>query len=227
MTQSTSKPEKAVIIDLDEPGRRVKCLFNPTEISYSKSAQWQPNRSQHEEDTPEPTFSGGQPARLNMQLFFDTTRDGTDVRLHTDKLIEFTLINPKVISKAPRPSYCMFLWGSESAKGPKTYFIGYIPQVDIKFTLFLSGGTPVRADVSLSFIAIPEKARPQNPTSRSVGRSIWMVMDGQTLDSIAYQEYGHPGYWRYVAETNDIDDPLSIKTGQMLKLTPLPADYRL
>jgi hypothetical protein len=227
MTQGATKPEKAIIIDLDDPLHRVTCLFNPSEISFSKSAQWQPNPAKHEEDTPEPTFSGGQPARLSMQLFFDTTRDGSDVRLHTDKLVEFTLINPKVLSRAPRPSYCMFLWGGESAATAKTYFIGYIPQVDIKFSLFLSDGTPVRADVSLSFIAIPKKLGPQNPTSRSVGRTVWQVMEGHTLDAIAHQTYGHPGYWRFIAETNNLDDPLALRSGQMLRLLPLPADYRL
>lgn len=221
------KPEKATIASLDDPGEYVTCLFNPAEISYSKAANWQPNPSKHEEDTPEPTFGGGQPARLSMQLFFDTTRTGQDVRTHTDKLVKFTFINPNVRSKAPRPSFCIFQWGSPTGIGPDTYFQGYIPQVDIKFTLFLPNGTPVRADVSLTFIAIPDKLPFQNPTSRSEERNVWVVLEGHTLDWIAYQEYGHPGYWRFIAETNNLDDPLDLHTGQMLKLKPLPLDYQL
>ncbi len=49
-----------------------------------------------------------------------------------------------------------------------------------------------------------------------------MVHEGQTLDWIAYQEYGDPAYWRHIAETNDLANPKDLRPGQVLKLTPLP-----
>jgi nucleoid-associated protein YgaU len=48
------------------------------------------------------------------------------------------------------------------------------------------------------------------------------VVEGQTLDWIAYQEYGSPAAWRHIAETNSLDDPMNLTPGQILKLTPLP-----
>jgi nucleoid-associated protein YgaU len=48
------------------------------------------------------------------------------------------------------------------------------------------------------------------------------VSEGQTLAWIAYQEYGDSGYWRHIAETNDLADPLDLRPGQVLKLVPLP-----
>jgi nucleoid-associated protein YgaU len=48
------------------------------------------------------------------------------------------------------------------------------------------------------------------------------VHEGQSLDWIAYQEYGNPSCWRHIAEINDLDDPLNLQPGQVLKIVPLP-----
>ena len=49
-----------------------------------------------------------------------------------------------------------------------------------------------------------------------------MVEEGQRLDWIAYQEYGDAARWRYIAESNNLDDPDVLQPGQILKLIPLP-----
>ena len=48
------------------------------------------------------------------------------------------------------------------------------------------------------------------------------MREGESLSWIAYKEYGDPACWRHIAETNDIEDPLHLRTGQVLKLVPLP-----
>ena len=55
----------------DEHGKTVKCMFNPKEYTFSKSNSWTPN------STPGSNmglveFGSGQPATLQMDLFFDT-----------------------------------------------------------------------------------------------------------------------------------------------------------
>src|SRR5439155_1089908 len=37
--------------------------------------------------------------------------------------------------------------------------------------------------------------------------------EGDTLQSIATNEYGNPNFWRGLARFNDIDDPLRLKLG--------------
>jgi nucleoid-associated protein YgaU len=41
-------------------------------------------------------------------------------------------------------------------------------------------------------------------------------VEGDTLASIAFQEYEDPTKWRAVAEANKIDDPMRIKPGTVL-----------
>jgi nucleoid-associated protein YgaU len=47
------------------------------------------------------------------------------------------------------------------------------------------------------------------------------VVAGDTLASIAWEEYQDPAMWRHVAEANGIDDPLRLREGTMI-LVPSP-----
>jgi nucleoid-associated protein YgaU len=49
------------------------------------------------------------------------------------------------------------------------------------------------------------------------------MVEGDTLQSIAYRELGRPAYWRAIAELNGIDDPLRMTAGTTL-LIPSRAD---
>ena len=49
------------------------------------------------------------------------------------------------------------------------------------------------------------------------------MIDGDTLQSVAYRELGKPTYWRAIAELNDIDDPMRLAPGTTL-LIPSVAD---
>jgi nucleoid-associated protein YgaU len=97
--------------------------------------------------------------------------------------------------------------------------------VSLNFTLFRSDGTPVRAEAQVTFTAYEDDNAIlpfQNPSSRSESRSMYLVRAGETLDYIAYVEYGDPNYWRHLADVNGLTNPLNLKPGQVLKVTPLP-----
>ena len=49
------------------------------------------------------------------------------------------------------------------------------------------------------------------------------MIDGDTLQSVAYRELGKPQYWRAIAELNAIDDPMRLSPGSVL-LIPSVAD---
>jgi LysM repeat protein len=111
------------------------------------------------------------------------------------------------------PPKCKFMWGSFS-------FLSIVQSVNVTFTMFLPNGRPVRAQAKVKMKQIEEQAmyEPQNPTTRSAPRKVWTVKAGQTLDWIAYQEYGDPSLWRYLARINNLDDPRDLHPGQVLKL---------
>jgi nucleoid-associated protein YgaU len=47
------------------------------------------------------------------------------------------------------------------------------------------------------------------------------VIAGETLDLIAYNELGAAHRWKYIAELNNLDNPLAIKPGQYLVIAPV------
>jgi nucleoid-associated protein YgaU len=48
------------------------------------------------------------------------------------------------------------------------------------------------------------------------------LLRGETLGSIAAQEYNDPTLWRPIAEANGIDNPRRLTPGQVLAIPPLP-----
>jgi len=80
----------------------------------------------------------------------------------------------------------------------------------------------LRASLTLQEIATPESK--QNPTSGGLAaQRTHTVVAGDSLASIAYEEYGEAGLWRALAETNRLDDPMRLPAGTSL-LVPSPED---
>jgi len=210
--------QKAEIFRLANPSQKLVCQFNPKDYSITKAVKWV-YRQVDGKDVPDPEFAGGEAQDFSVELWFDSTDTGTDVRKKYQELLKMAQIDE---SKANRttgkgePPQCKFQWGSYLS------FTGVIKQVSQNFTLFKADGTPLRAKVGVTFAEVAEKKKGQNPTTRTEARRIWVVHEGQTLDWIAHQEYGDPGYWRHIAETNDLVNPMALRPGQILKLVPLP-----
>jgi hypothetical protein len=217
-----STPEKATLTNLTaSPAVTITCQFNPTELTFTKTNTWD-NRPAQGQNAGISSFGGGKPSSFSLDLLFDTTDTGADVRTqYTDKLLAMMAVptapnNPnQTLSEPPR---IRFQWGVIRA------YDTIITSITLNFTYFKPDGTPVRAKakVDLQEIVDEKVFSPQNPTSMSKPRRVWVVTEGETLDWIAYQEYGSAAHWRHIAETNNIDNPLDISAGQTLVLFPLP-----
>jgi hypothetical protein len=111
------------------------------------------------------------------------------------------------------PPITKFVWGDFS-------FVAIVESVKVSYTMFRPDGTPVRAKAKIKLKQIEEETfyPPQNPTSRSTPRKVWVVQEGQRLDWIAYQEYGNTSMWRYLAEINNLDNPMRLRPGQIINL---------
>ena len=205
--------EKAQIVNLDTD-EKVDCMFNPKELSLKKTNSWT-EEPVKEGDVPTLEFSGGKPIDLKMQLFFDTYYEkGEDVRKHTNKV--WKLLD--VSKDKKRPPRCQFTWGTYLS------FKAVVTSISQTFTLFLSNGTPVRSTLDVSFKqSVDEKKQPrQNPTTISKpGYRTRRVRQGETLDWIAFEEYGDPNRWRFLADVNKLDDPMSLEEGLVLAIAPL------
>ncbi len=217
MADDRPNVQKAKIVNLNN-NQSLTCHFNPDTFTLKRSLDWKlPPKTG--DDYPEPVFSGGQAQDFELKLLFDTTSTGSDVRDEYAALTSISKVDPDkkdTVTKKGEPPRCRFEWGRFLT------FEAVITDLQEEFMMFKPDGTPLRAQITVKFKQVASVTRGQNPTTRTEPRKVWVVHEGQTLDWIAYQEYGDPAQWRHIAETNELADPLDIKPGQVLKLVPLP-----
>ena len=217
---SSTKPEKAVIRNLDDGDEQpIEVLFNPNEYTFSKKNTWTKTEVIGK-NVPQLKFGGGDSMTLKMQLFFDTYTTGKDVRQITNRIWKLMSINDKLTDPKTgkgRPPEVEFQWGKIVS------FKAVITEIKQVFTLFRYDGTPVRATLDVTFLQAKEggKYPGQNPTT--VGKPGYkrrVVKEGDSIDWIAYEEYGDSARWRFIAETNNLDNPRRLKPGQVLAIAP-------
>ena len=207
---------KAVIVarDLNE---ELECKFNPREYTVAKSATWMRTPVRGAQTAAMPEFVGTNPRTLQMELLFDDWEsEAGDVSAQVEKLLEWT--NPtrdSLIANKPNPPIVFFQWGT------KALFNAYVRSVSARYTMFYGDGAPARASVTVTFEEVPNEQARQNPTSGGEpGRRKRVVAGGESLHSIAYEEYGDPRLWRGLAEANGIEDALSLRPGTEILVPP-------
>ena len=210
-------------------GKNVYLTFTPETAISTTGVKWT-KTTNPTSDNPDMDFGGGKSGTFKISdITFDATMPdllkslnkqgsatGGTITADIEQLVKFTEIDESV-SDEPRPPKCQFVWGSY-----KSYSV-YVQQVSVTYELFDGNGNPLRAKVTVDDVeAEDDNNLPyQNPTSRSAARKVRTVLEGETLDWIAYQEYGSAAAWRHIAETNNLDDPMDIRAGQLLRLIPL------
>jgi Contractile injection system tube protein len=218
-------PEKAYL--LTEKGERIRCLFNPAELTITKANTWNAGESKGR-NAPELRFQGGQPGTLTLSLTLDTTDSGTDVTTHTDALLDLMKVDPALAGSdrqrnKARPPWVEFHWGKLHS------FRAIIERLQVKFTYFASSGMPLRAKAELSLKQYKDEGeRPlQNPTSYTPTlHTVHRVVHGETLDRIAASYYADPARWRLIAEANAVVDPLAVPAGTLLVIPEIPVRRR-
>src|SRR5579864_6884858 len=96
MSQAQLSP---AYIRSDEANIELKCLYNPTEYTFSKTNNWKADPITGH-NVPQPSFQGGGVMDMKFTLFFDTyigdEASMIDVRDHTDKLLTLMHIDEKL-----------------------------------------------------------------------------------------------------------------------------------
>ncbi len=216
---------KARLEAIEPSEGHVDFQYNPTKYQVQKALEWKPG-DQKAANSPPLEFVQGKGRTVTMDLLMDDyepkDEDGQEMEKVVDrvnKLIEFTLVDPKTNKDASKahPPKVKFVWTNEYAAFPAV-----IKSLNITYTLFHENGRPARATVNLALQEWVDKKPGQNPTSMGSGDvRTHRVVAGETLDMIAYQELGAAHRWKYIAELNNLDNPLAIQPGQHLMIAPL------
>lgn len=202
----------------------ITVLFNPSQYSISAGANYKTAKSSS--GTPdtgieeEKNFDGTKAQTLSLELFFDTSAQtflnksrekASDVTKLTKKIVNLT----HVVGDNHNPPVIKFCWGSLG-------FCGRVTSVKTTYTMFNRDGKPVRAKMDVQI----EEARkasgkyiePFESPDRTKARRI---TQDSSVWSIARTEYGSPSMWRHICEANEIENPLDIPVGTVLKVPSL------
>jgi contractile injection system tube protein len=189
----------------------IDVLFNPNNYTVEKSNQIAES-SVPGLQAPILQYVHGNTRTLSMELFFDTYEEQTDVRDHTDKIYGLLEID----AEKHVPPICRISWGGFSFRGVLDHASG-------KFSLFLPDGTPVRANLNVTFkefIEVEILVR-ADPTQSADHRKTRVVRSGDRLPALAFEEYGDAAKWRPIADANGIDDPKTLAAGTRLIIPAL------
>ena len=200
----------------------VSVQFNPSELNFTKTAQFAeiaiPGL-----DTPLLQYVRGGAETLTLDLFFDSTEDGTGAQAKpvTEKTDAFySLIKAEQATHAP--PVLLFLWGGTAFPGRRRDhgFRCVVTSVRQQFTLFAPDGKPLRAKLTVDL----KEYKPLTLHLAELGfesadhTKAAVVRESDTITALAYREYTDDRRWRLIAEANGVVDPLALRPGQILRI---------
>ena len=156
------QPAKGQVQGLREDGTStsIDVQYNPNSLTLRQEAEASPTSTIPGLDAPLKQFVRGEAETLTVELFFDTTEQGTgagatSVTELTDPFYGLVKIDPQTHA----PPICSFIWGKkfpgdslpERYKNQRrTEFKGVVTDVKQDFKLFSPEGTPLRALLTLT-----------------------------------------------------------------------------
>jgi len=204
--------------------------YAPAEIAFSKAAQYAdvaiPGLEQ-----PLVQFVRGDAETLNLELFFDSTQDGTgtDATAVTTRVDAFHKL-VRIKGDLHAPPLVKVSWGDDfpgTAMGETETagdtFTAVVLSVARRFTLFSPDGKPLRATVTLAlkqYATVAEQVAAINYQSSDHTR-LHVVAEGETLPLIAHDAYADARKWRVIAEHNGLSEVRDLVPGTRLELPPL------
>ena len=228
------QPETAMLVVTWNSGEMefIPVQYNPTELSFDKSAQYAEINIPGL-DSPLLQFVRGQNETLSLELFFDTTENGmgtnaTSVTTLSDRIYELVKIEPD----RHAPPICSFIWNDKFPGGDISSNLGnqrrnefqcVVENVKQKFTLFSPEGVPLRATLAVrlrEYKTLDQQLEQLNLNSPDRTQS-HVLQRQETLSAIAERHYRRASQWRRIADANTIDDPRRISSGTFLTLPPI------
>jgi hypothetical protein len=215
---------------------KITVLFNPNTLRFNHAADWNVTNisgqlAHHERRVFD--FKTTRPVELSFELFFDISKEielsanllalelpgiwGERARLkkfsaRLEKIVQLAQVDQEL----HRPPVCKLIWGT------RILLHGVLTSLDQKLIAFTEDGTPTRAELSCTFTSVESEAEKRSGENHSADVAKRRVIrQGDTLQSIAREEYGDASLWRPIARQNRIAHPLQLVPGTQLLIPPL------
>ncbi|WP_042403371.1 LysM peptidoglycan-binding domain-containing protein [Streptacidiphilus carbonis] len=203
------------------PGSLISTLhfdYNPSQLTLSRRAEWKTTPSAAVRSGAVPEFMGPVPRDMTVDILLDRSGkpDSHDVLKNVELLFSCCeTTTASIAAKQPSPPWVVFDWGGNTT----VHFTAYVSSVEVQEVQISSTGLPTRAVCQVHLNEIPSKTAGQNPTSGALtARRVHRVVAGDSLQFLAWREYGDATAWRTIAEANGIDDPAQLNPGTELML---------
>ncbi|HEX8127032.1 MAG TPA: hypothetical protein VF548_15765 [Allosphingosinicella sp.] len=215
-------------LDKTKDGPPFEVSYNPTELAFTKSAQFA-DIAVPGLEAPIIQFVRGDAETLSLELFFDSTDGGTGdgATSVTEKVTQFQKL-VSVDGALHAPPIVRINWGT-GLPGPTIADV-QMTEVDVivtsvarRYTLFNPDGLPLRATVTLQmrvYWTIGEQTDLLNYQSADHTRT-HAVREGETLPLIAWDAYSDVSKWRVIAEHNGLSQTRDLPVGLILQLPPV------
>jgi nucleoid-associated protein YgaU len=216
-------------LDKTKDGQPFEVSYNPTELAFSKSAQFA-DIAVPGLEAPIIQFVRGDAETLSLELFFDSTDGGTGdtATSVTEKVSQFQKL-VSVDGNLHTPPIVQITWGT-GLPGPAIAKDKGATQVDVivtsvarRYTLFSPEGLPLRATVTLQmrvYLTLTEQVEAINFQSADHTRT-HAVREGETLPLIAWDAYADASKWRAIAAHNGLSQTRDLPAGLVLQLPPV------
>ena len=193
-------------------GKPIPVHFNPVSLQYSLTNTMKPDPKNKRKQ-----MIGQSAAKLTMDLQFDTTHSGEDVRHSTAKIARLMVPEHKKDSTAAMvPPTVLFSWGSYR-------FLGIIETYKETIDFFSMQGVPLRASVN---VTLADQDAIFDSSADAAGGTAPPVQvpsqGGQSASSMASQG-GNPNAGRQIAADNGLDSmrfptgPLNVSDSSPLR----------
>jgi nucleoid-associated protein YgaU len=200
-----------------EEKKAFQVMLNPSSYKQNETINYNKQKTPGQVES-DPAFHVINSKKLGFSIIIDGTgvvpdAPKGDIKAQIDALSDVVY---KYDGKQHEPNHVRLLWG-------ELKFFGRLESMNIDYTLFAPGGTPLRAELALSFISFltaKEEALMTRKSSPDMTHIV-IVKAGDTIPRLCYQIYGEGGYYQKVARFNDITNFRYIKPGTKLEFPPL------
>lgn len=197
-----------------DTGAWFDCQYNPVNVKFNKPVSWKEHDDQGQEGSLE--FQKSSPASMEIELTFDTTHNGEDVRTAwVNKLLKLTNAEVTPTEGEPdsmdkkRPHKVWFTWQAFE-------LLGVIEAVNVTYTMFSSSGKALRANVSVKMKEWKPEEYQNGSGKGGYDSGTVTLVELQAGDTITAVALANDATWRGIAEDNNLDNPLELEAGDQL-----------